>query len=168
MALKRLERNNAFRASANMITSYLLPTSNIFERLFSIVRHTHTNRRQDISQSHFEKLLFLCMNIEYSGVKNVKAVYESKSAVQGLTSVQSISTTNKELFSKSNICHVCQGYNLTFYLTEFISVMCKYIWRRKILGNIFLFSKCLIIYYLLIDKGIVLRAFGGERIMCLL
>lgn len=69
-----------------MDTRYLLPISNVYERIFSIAGHALTNCHRELPLSNFESQLFLYINFKYWGVEEAKRiVHDEKTTVFGST-----------------------------------------------------------------------------------
>lgn len=72
-ALKK-QRTDADKRSKYMDLRFLLPTSNMCERLFSIAGHCLTDKRQRVLPANFESQIFLYVNRNYWGIKEVAQV----------------------------------------------------------------------------------------------
>lgn len=74
-AAKRLKSNRGGgQESLYVDTRFLLPTSNMCERFFSIAGYALTNRRKGLLPSNFEAQLFLCVNRDFWGIQDVKDI----------------------------------------------------------------------------------------------
>lgn len=73
-ASKRLRTDGTLQPSAYMDTRFLLPTSNLCERFFSIAGYAMTNRRKGILPSNLEAQLFLFMNRDLWGINDIKNI----------------------------------------------------------------------------------------------
>ncbi|KAH9146715.1 hypothetical protein AeRB84_009435 [Aphanomyces euteiches] len=76
---KRLERD---MASGFLPASFLLPTSNDVERLFSIAKNVDAPSRRSLHPRTLEKFLFLHCNLEYWNVQLVSQVVNAASTVE--------------------------------------------------------------------------------------
>ena len=73
-AAKRLRASGGKEQLAYLDTRFLLPTSNIFERFFSISGFALTNRRKGLLPSNFGSQLFLCLNRDFWGIDDVRDI----------------------------------------------------------------------------------------------
>lgn len=74
-AAKRLRGNGGGEQdSLYMDTRFLLPTSNMCERFFSIAGYALSNRRKGLLPSNFEAQLFLCVNRDFWGIEDVREI----------------------------------------------------------------------------------------------
>ncbi len=55
-----------------MDTRFILPTSNVFERLFSVAGYALGDRRGRMLLSNFEEQIFLHINKELWGIEDVR------------------------------------------------------------------------------------------------
>lgn len=73
-AMKRLRTTASCAKSEYMDTRYLVLTSNVCERMFSIANHTLTNQRRGILLVNFECQIFLYMNLKFMGIDDIKSI----------------------------------------------------------------------------------------------
>lgn len=73
-AAKRLQTSVSSVKSEYADTLYLVPTSNVGERMFSFAGHAITNQRQGILSVNFECQIFLYMNFKFWGIKDIKSI----------------------------------------------------------------------------------------------
>lgn len=73
-SIKCLKPCNVGSTSLYIDTRLLLPTVNLFQRVFSNAGHTLTNRRKGIFSSNFESQLFLYMNQIVWGIEDPKHI----------------------------------------------------------------------------------------------
>ncbi|OQR87252.1 hypothetical protein ACHHYP_09320 [Achlya hypogyna] len=66
--LRKRRRQLDPEATAYVKTTFILPTSNIVERLFSVAKHILTDSRKHMQPIYFEMIVFLRVNKGYWGV----------------------------------------------------------------------------------------------------
>lgn len=76
--LKRHKTCKETQASRYMNTKFIVPTSNMCERLFSVAGWAMTNRRKSVSPARFEEQLFLNVNQSMWSISDVHAVVQKR------------------------------------------------------------------------------------------
>lgn len=73
-AMKRLRTTATLQKSNYLDTRFLVPTSNLCERLFSISGYALTNRRRGILPHNFESQIFLHVNHGFWSIEDIKQI----------------------------------------------------------------------------------------------
>eukprot|EP00475_Leptophrys_vorax_P022824 TRINITY_DN3105_c0_g1_i11.p2 TRINITY_DN3105_c0_g1~~TRINITY_DN3105_c0_g1_i11.p2 ORF type:complete len:143 (-),score=37.47 TRINITY_DN3105_c0_g1_i11:462-890(-) len=74
--LKKIEENSPSSGYMNM--KIVIPTSNVCERLFSIVGHVYNDRRKAMTPRHLEMLVYLKTNREFWSVEDIQAIFDER------------------------------------------------------------------------------------------